>query len=473
MKIPIIDSLIEYDSENIRRFHMPGHKGETKHLLNTIRDKLYSFDITEIDGLDDLHNPTGIIKESQEITAEILGAKESYYLVNGSTAGIYSMILSVVNKGDKIIVQRNSHKSVFMAAYLGELTLEYISPSILENFSIGAGLNIDEIERVIVANLDAKALVITSPNYYGICLDIEAISKITRKYNMLLLVDSAHGAHFPFNENLPKSAILSGADLEVLSVHKTLPSLTQTAILNVSKEGSDRVDLEKLKFMLRLYQTSSPSYIFLASIEASIAIMNDGKETLSSIINYIDEFKEEIRFSRLYKVLDSSYIGKSFIFQIDKTRLVISSKIGGRKLSDILRKDYGIQVEMADTRNIVLIGSIFDSHGSYKYLYDALIEIEKRYEKIKYDEIENFSSDFHDEKYLSIYEAYIREKEMVFIENVKNRICGDFITPYPPGVPLIVPGEIITEEKIEYIKTCLNLGIEINGLRNKCINVIK
>lgn len=476
IKTPIIDTLLNYSKDDILRLHMPGHKGRIKEnkLLKTIKDNLFSIDLTEVNGTDNLYSANGIIKESQEITAKYLGASESFYLVNGSTAGVYSMILSGIDKGDKIIVQRNCHKSVFMAAFLGGLRMEYIIPDVIDDFSFAASLCLDNIKTVVEKNKDAKAIVITSPSYYGTCCDVKAISEIAKKHNMLLLVDAAHGAHFAFGDNMPKTSISTGADIEVTSTHKTLPSLTQTGILNVSKEGINKINIEKLKFMLSVYQSSSPSYVFMSSIEAGVNIMNlEGQELLEKVEKYINNFKKNISSSQFYKVLDSSYIGKNSIFDIDPTRLVISSKIGGAKLSEILRNEYLIQVEMADNKNIVIIGTVFDEENDYQRLYEALMKIENEYKQIEYEDV--FKSKFLDysyKAYFNIEEAYSHSKEKVLINESEGRICGEIIAPYPPGVPIILPGEIITKEKITCMKTCQELGIEVNGIEGDYIKIL-
>lgn len=454
---------------------MPGHKGSYKHYeeLKNISDNLYSLDVTEVNGTDNLHNPEEAIKLSQEETAKLYNSGESFYLVNGSTSGVYSMVLSCVNKGDKIIVQRNSHRSVFMAAYLGELEVEYINPKILDEFSIAASVSIEDVKNVIEENKDAKAVVLTSPTYYGTCSDIEAISSLTRKYGMLLLVDSAHGAHFPFNNKLPKNPISLGADMEVVSFHKTLPSLTQTGVLNVSSDALNKINIEKLKFMLRLYQSTSPSYIFLASIEAAASIMaRDGEVLLDSLIRWINDFKYKLKDSEFYSILDNSYIGKSSIKHIDSTRLVISSKLGGVALSDILRNEYSIQVEMADDVNIVIIGSVFDCKEDYTSLYKALTSIEKRFSNVENSKkscILDYSYDAH----FTIFKGYSLPKVKVPLEESLGKISGEIIAPYPPGIPILLPGEVITYDKIKCINTCRDLNIEVNGIEDNSLITVK
>lgn len=384
------------------------------------------------------------------------------------------MILSSVNKGDKIIVQRNSHRSVFMAAYLGELEVEYIVPEVIDDFSIAAAVSVNQVIQVIEKNKDAKAVVLTSPTYYGTCADIESIAKITKIHGMLLLVDSAHGAHFPFSNKLPANPITLGADMEVVSFHKTLPSLTQTAVLNISRKGEEKINIEKLKFMLRLYQSTSPSYIFMASIEAAMNIMVDnGEKLLGDLLKWISDFKMKISGSNFYKVLDDSYIGKSSIHGIDNTRLIIMSRINGVKLSNILRREYFIQVEMADEKSIVIIGNVFNSEEDYIVLYNALKDIEKRFQGETDAEEKSCILDYTYETHFSIYKGYSLDKIKVPLEESIGRISGEMIAPYPPGIPILLPGEIITYNKIKCINTCRDINIELNGIEDSSCETIK
>ncbi|KMT22950.1 aminotransferase class I/II-fold pyridoxal phosphate-dependent enzyme [Clostridium cylindrosporum] len=479
MTTPIINSLIKYNEEDNIRFHMPGHKGSDMgyDILNNIRDNLYSFDVTEVDGTDDLHCPMDSIKLSQEETAACYSAARSFYLVNGSTAGIYAMILSSVNKGDKIIIQRNCHRSVYMACFMGELNAEYIIPTVLDEFSLAVSIDVNEVKRVVENNTDAKAIVITSPTYYGTCCNISEISEIAKKYNMLLLVDSAHGAHFPFSSSLPSTSIELGADMEVVSFHKTLPALTQTGVLNISTRALDVVGGEKLQFMLSLYQSTSPSYILMSSIEAARDVMeNHGEELIENVLGYIYEFRKKMEGSKIFKILDLSYIGRASIHNIDPTRIVISSSIGGVRLMELLRSDYSIQAEMADGRNIVIIGTIFDSKKYYNKLYTSLNDIETRFSSGDLNYVDNRELRIQDYTYkvkLPIFKGYSLAKEKILLEESEGRISGEMVAPYPPGIPILLPGELITNDKIKCIKACKELKIDVNGIEDKSLKTIK
>ncbi|MEF9953296.1 MAG: aminotransferase class V-fold PLP-dependent enzyme [Clostridium sp.] len=466
MKTPILDSLKNYSNEKNLRFHMPGHKGRDNNspYMRVFKDIL-DIDLTEVDGTDNLHLPEGAIKLSQEITSKAYGCSDSYYLVNGSTSGIYAMIGAVTSYGDKIIVQRNCHRSVFMAMYMNSLQGVWVAPKIIEEFGIASCVTPDDIEKAALENPLAKAIVITSPTYYGTCADIASISKIAKKYNMKLLVDGAHGAHFPFSSNMPSSPITLGADMEVVSTHKTLPSLTQTAILNATSS----IDKSKLRFMLSLYQSTSPSYILMASIEAGIAYMIDnGEEDINRVITYIEDFL--IRLPKSYTLLTRDNIGEGD-FDFDRTRLVIKCPLGGKATEGILREEYNIQVEMSDAYNIVIIGSVFDSEEDYKNLLNALISISKRDNSTKgRNNIKGY--DYSSTSVMSIRSGYDSESIEVKLDDAVDRISCEMISPYPPGIPVVLPGERLTIEKINSLKEGLNNNVQINGAKDSTLEYI-
>ncbi|SEG13894.1 lysine decarboxylase [Caloramator fervidus] len=460
MNTPLINGILDYIKQKNIPFHMPGHKNNAKDFeeLKVIQKYLFDMDLTEVDGLDNLHSPEGIIKETQEKISKCLGSEESFILVNGSTAGIYSMILGVTKPKDKIIIQRNSHRSVYSAAFLGDLEVEYINPKVLDGFNIPVSIDLDEAFKVIEKNKDAKAVVLTYPTYYGTCFDLESLINHAHKHGILVLVDEAHGAHFPFNNKLPKSAISLGADVSVNSFHKTLPSLTQTAVLNVNKG----VDVEGIKYMLRMFQSTSPSYVLMASVDAAINIMErEGEKLLDEVIYYIDEFKKDIKGFDSYNILDENFIGKSFIYDLDKTRIVINTSFGGKVLDSILRKNYNIQVEMSDIFNIVLIGSVGDKKEFYDRLKFALLDLKDKMPKTVFD-YKNYSVSY--KKVLSLREAYYLPKKKVKLREAKGLVSAEMVVPYPPGIPILIPGEIITDEIIELLDIYRANNITLNGL---------
>lgn len=519
--MPIIRGLMKYIDEGVTSFHMPGHKNNLRGFqeLNWIRDNLYKIDNTEVSGLDNLHMPEEMILEAERAAARAFKANKSYLLVNGSTCGIYSMILGVTKPGDKIIIQRNCHKSVFTACLLGDLKGVYINPCILKGFDIALSIRVEDVIKLMDDNRDAKALVLTYPTFYGTCMDLERIAKEAHKRNMLVLVDEAHGAHSYFSSRLPRGAMECGADAAVTSLHKTTPAMTQTALLNTGN-----INTEGIEFMLRVFQSTSPSYVFMASMDAARYIMEDrGCELIDELLKNIDIFKEKISRIPFYEVLGKEHMEEANIYDIDPTKIVIRSPIGGVRLDEILRRDYGLQVEMSDVNNIVALTSIGNDGESFEKLHDALFEIAGRYDGkesgrksgslwaanaadipadiligntesssgtgngsgiIKNPETENMSKVVPysncelsmegntGKTALSMRAACYSPKRKVKLKDAAGMISCEMASPYPPGIPVLLPGERITAEIIELIYLYKDNGIHINGLSDKSAEYI-
>ncbi|MFZ5354222.1 MAG: aminotransferase class I/II-fold pyridoxal phosphate-dependent enzyme [Bacillota bacterium] len=470
-KIPILKSLLDYYEEGVVPFHMPGHKKGnlySKIGFDLFDTSMLTLDVTEIPGIDNLHCPEDAIKEAQRLAAKAFGADYTFFLVNGTTCGIYSMIMAATNPGDKIIVPRNCHKSVAGAVILGRLKPVYINPSIDSKLRAAMGITPQEIEAIIMQHPDAKTVVITNPTFYGACSDIEGIAKAVHKHNMLLLVDEAHGAHFKFHSRLPVSAMKAGADAAAQSTHKTLAAMTQASMLHVK---SERIDIDKLKFFLQLNQTTSPSHIMLATLDITRYIMEEtGKELLDASISSSNWARDEINCIKGVYCLGRDRIGKYGIYDIDDTRLTINFSnlgVGGTEIEHLLRKSFKIQVEMSDLYNIVAIASIGDDAKSYEKLVYALSMLAAK-AKHSEDLNDSFSNRLYLKEIAPVqamlpWEAVYGEKEYISIENSIGRICGEMLIPYPPGIPVIMPGELITEEVLDYIAECMDKGIKING----------
>ena len=463
-RVPIIKGLEFYKKQNNTAFHMPGHKQNQRIFeeLEFLKANVYSYDLTEVPGTDNLYEAEEMIKDSQVLLAEAMGSKKSYMLVNGSTCGIYSMILGLLNKNDKIIVQRNCHKSVFTAIYLGNLSSIYVYPKVIKDFDIASTVDAYDLAEVIKENKDAKAVVITSPTYYGTCAYIKEISNLCKENNMLLLVDEAHGAHFNFSSLLPETAISLGADIAVTSFHKTLPALTQTAVLNLSHNLSD-AQIEKIESKLQMFQSSSPSYLFLASIDLARYLMETkGKMLIKELKANIDKVKEALSDIRGIKVLDETHLENE---SYDFTRLVVNTPLRGNYLAELLRSKYNIQVEMADFNNIVLIGTVADTSIMYENLVKALKDIfaDSKYEAQLNNHINEARKDSNSinlnsyklmpkpKTVINWHEAEELKRELVELDDSIGRVSAESLVPYPPGVPLVLPGEEITSEIISYI----------------------
>ncbi|MDF2520668.1 MAG: aminotransferase class I/II-fold pyridoxal phosphate-dependent enzyme [Clostridia bacterium] len=479
--IPILKALKDYAEEGLSYFHMPGHKGGNvfkKTGLTEFDIELLRMDVTEVPGIDNLHCPEGAIETAQERAAKAFGAEHTFFLVNGTTGGIYSMIMAATKPGDKVIIPRNCHRAVTGAVILGKLHPVYISPEFDVRLEIASGISTEAVLKAVQQNPDAKAVVVTNPTYYGVCSDLEKLAEIAHSHNMLLLVDEAHGAHFAFNKRLPKSALECGADMVAQSTHKTLTSMTQSSMLHVR---SERVDIDKLKLFLQLTQTTSPSHILLASLDTARYIMQEkGEKLLDDVIDWCDSFRKEMEAVKGIHCLGSKDIGRDGIYDFDRTRLTVNLSelnISGTEADKLLRSKFKLQVEMADLNNIVAICSVGDTESDIEKLAQALKHIasdapEKHktsgYKPKIYSKIPKME--------LMPWEAVYRQSEDVPLMQSVGCISGEMIIPYPPGIPIVMPGEVITREILDYALDCLYNGIKINGVKDaglKFIQVLK
>lgn len=442
-------------------FHMPGHKIGKGIPYEFLKD-LHLLDMTEIPGLDNLHFPEGVIKEAQELAAKVFGADYTSFLVNGSTCGVHAAILGLCKPGDRLIVSRDCHKSVIGAMMLASVTPIYITPEYDSLFGVSSLLLPSAVEQALKNNPDAVGVVVTRPNYYGLCSDIRAISDVVHSYNKILIVDEAHGAHLKFSSKLPCCALDADADVCIQSAHKTLPALTQGAYLHIK---GNRVDVDKVKFVLRLIQTSSPSYILMTFLDVARAIMEKyGEELIENLLRVIDSFEKMLCSNTGYELLSAQPLLSGFV---DKTRIVINVKNTGKPgffIEKILRSQFNIQVEMSDMNNIVCISTVADGMKEFESLYNALKEIEKQFNKSsKIPDINlkkvNISSQAV--SLGNIMECLYRK---VNLEESVGKVSRGIITPYPPGVPVICPGEIITQEAVQYIISVIQAGGTVNGV---------
>ena len=453
----LYDKLTELEYENILPMHMPGSKRNSE--LMSMPDPV-KMDITEITGFDNLHNATGIIKECAIEAARIFGADETCLLVNGSTAGIMAAICGATHCGDKVLVARNVHRSVINALYLGQLNPEYIFPEMkYPEAGIYGAVKSEDIEEAFKGSSDIKAVIITSPTYEGIVSDISAISEIVHRYGAVLIVDQAHGAHFGFNEEFPESAVRQGADAVITSVHKTLPALTQTALLHINR---GRIDADRVKMFWNMFQSTSPSYILMGSIDNCVTILKEKGdylfkkyvERLKNIRNEIDKLK---------------YINLLPVDDISKIVLLVND---GGEFARQLRQIYKIELEMASEKYVIAMTSIGDTDEGYARFLQALREMDRE----EYSSVQSNNSGLVCPKIaMSIYEALNSPIEMSDFNNSVGRIAGEAICIYPPGINLVNPGEVITEGVINALKSGLKDGLEILGmsedLQIRCVKI--
>lgn len=464
--------LLNLNKDGLYPFHMPGHKRNTSKFneTGTTEDsgdsfgfrlsEMYKIDITEIDGFDNLHDPEGVIREAEKRASELFNSQETHFLVNGSTSGILAAISAVSERGNKIIVARNSHISAYNAILINELNPVYVYPKIVCKNAIKSGISgsisVKEIEKAIINNPDACAVFITSPTYDGILSDVAQIARVAHEYNIPLIVDEAHGALFYIEG---RSAITEGADIVINSVHKTLPALTQTALLHINGSIVDKLKVRKY---LKIYQTSSPSYILMGSIDYAVEIMEQKGNSL-----YIDycvrtsSLKNKLLKLRNLKYIDKESLLLEEVFDFDESKVLISTSdtyLSGKDLYNILRKKYSIQPEMAAGDYVLLMTTLFDTNEGINMLIDALYEIDLM--------LNNRESvmDCIDALGLHLYEEADKINDSKNLNRMREMTGSPFdmtVFAYPPGIPIIVAGEVVSADLISEIEEAVNNKLDV------------
>lgn len=454
----LYNKLEEYAKNDYIPFHMPGHKRNSEKF--GLREA--SFDITEIDGFDDYHYPQGIIREIEEQAAKVYHSDASFYLVNGSTSGILTAVSASVNYGDSVVVARNCHKAVYNAVYLNGLMPEYVYPVVDNETGILGQILPEDVEHAL-KNTGAKAVVITSPTYEGLLSDVEQIAKVCHENNAVLIVDEAHGAHFNFSEEFPKTAVECGADIVIESLHKTLPAYTQTAILHVKGE---RADINRIKKYLSIYQTSSPSYVFMAGINRCIDYMTSSQGQADNI-EYIEKLKklrENLKKLKNIKLYPDSNSDNKICYDTDLSKLVLYVKGRGVSLYEELLHQYHIQPEMAAKDYVILMTSIGDCHKWYERLYAVLTEIDARFLQTESATVQNICKA---KVVMSPRNALEKEIQKVSRKQCAGRIAAELIYAYPPGIPIFYPGEEITKELLLRMDEMEKAGVMLKGLQDE------
>ncbi len=466
MDRPIYNTLKDLSNKNIYPFHMPGHK-RNKKFLNDFYDFI-NLDFTEIDETDNMHKPEGIIKNSKKIIAKTFGAEESYFLINGSSCGIIASIMACLSPNENILVARNCHISVYNGVVLSGASPIYIYPTI--KYNIPCGIDIKNIKKAVEKYKNIKAFILTSPTYEGFVCDIEKISNFLHKNNIILIVDEAHGAHFNFSHNFPKSAIQCGADIVIQSFHKTLPSFTQCGVLHLN---SKIVDKDQLGKCLSMLQTTSPSYIFMMSIEYATNFCKNNKALFEDYTLFLKHLRKQLKLLKNIKLIDNDILQNSNIIDFDISRLtfLINSNINGDYINNILKQN-NIQLEMYGENHIIAISTICDDFNTLIKLKDILFKIDKNL-KFMDKQYKYIKDDLIIKPNITPREAFYSNKTLLNIDLCENKICGDFIIPYPPGIPVLAPGETITKEDILKIKSYKNNNINIIGInKNNEIYII-
>ncbi|MCD6167931.1 MAG: aminotransferase class V-fold PLP-dependent enzyme [Caldisericia bacterium] len=470
---PIYFALKNYIAKKRACFHMPGHhrgKGAHPFLVDLLGEKALLSDITEVEGMDYLHKAEGVIKYAQELAANLFKVDYTFFLINGSTVGNLVMLASTLSPGDKVIIQRNSHRSIIGGLAVLDLVPEYIQPEIHPYLEIPWGITPEKLEEKLKKG-NSKVVFLTSPNYFGMCEDLPSLVKVGKRYNSILLLDEAHGAHFPFNPNLPETGINLGFDMIVQSAHKTLPSLTQTSFLHVFEKN---IDMDRVHDSLTFFQSSSPSYLFMASLDiVRYQMETEGERIWNDVIDKANYLREEInKIDGLYSF--GVEILEDGIFDLDSTKVTVNTKgigLTGFEVEEILNKKYNIEIELSDSSNILLFMTPGVTDNEIQRLLGALKDISKMRRKKK--EMRLKSPDIP-EMALTPKEAFLRPKELIPIKESEGRVAGNIVSSYPPGLPILVPGEEITKDIIEYILRLEEEGAVIQGLYDKIfIKVVK
>lgn len=456
--------LEDYEKSEYYPFHMPGHKRNTELLK---MGNPYGLDITEIHGFDNLHMADGILKEKMETTARLYGARRTFFMVNGSTGAILAAVNACTRHGDKIVMARNCHRSVYHSLLINELAPVYIYPQQVNDWGIHGPVLPEDVDKCLKEHPDAAMVVVTSPTYEGIISDIRAIAAITHKWGIPLMVDEAHGAHLGFHSYFPPNSISQGADIVIHSVHKTLPAFTQTALLHVN--GS-LVSEKRIETCSAIYQTSSPSYLLMTGIENSLEFLRGDGSWFEAYKELLVEFYGKAERLTHIRVLGEEICHKSGLVK-DPSKLVISVKgtnITGHKLNQLLREQYHLEMEAENMDYVIGMTSIADKREGLLRLWEALFEIDRELVTNKNMQVFNNGGDGSIyPRFLSAltpYEADSAQGMDVPIEESCGCIAKESIFLYPPGIPIVMPGEIITKDLEAFINHCGAQGLSVKGL---------
>lgn len=458
----LYDKLKKYSKSGVYPFHMPGHKRNTALSDGTMP---YEIDLTEIDGFDNLHNAEGCILEVQNLAERLYNVKKAFLLVNGATGGILSAVRAMTNRGDKVLVARNSHKSVYNALEICGLEPEYIVPAVDDEFGINCSITPLQVEKAIVKNPNTKLLIITSPTYEGVVSDIKEICRIAHLHNVMVLVDEAHGAHFPFSKSFPSEAVASGADAAVASLHKTLPSLTQTALLLTSNESLINSFAENLA----IFETSSPSYIFMSAIEKCLEFCENAS-AFDEYIKRLNSFNEKCKSLKKIKVLcyGNDEVKNHRFFDFDISKITVSVRgldINGTQLAEILRNDFKIEPEMVCSDYVLLISTVCDTDEGFARLINALQIIDS---KCSVKELNACRYSITMPKIaVKPCECSGKDGKFCLLEHSIDKISLEYVWAYPPGIPIVAKGEVITQEIVDTIFMQIENGINVYSTKGK------
>lgn len=476
-RAPIYEALEAFKKKRVVPFDVPGHKRGrgNPELVRLLGEKCVSLDVNSMKPLDNLCHPVSVIKEAEELAAEAFGAAGAYLMVGGTTSAVQTMILSVCRAGDKIILPRNVHKSVINAMVLCGAVPVYVNPDVNQKLGISLGMEVDKVRQAIEDNPDAVAVFVNNPTYYGICSDIKTIVELAHARGMKVLADEAHGTHLYFGKNLPVSAMEAGADLAAVSMHKSGGSLTQSSLLLLNKG----VNADYVRQIINLTQTTSASYLLLSSLDISrrnLALR--GKQAFAGVVEMAEYARREINNIGGYYAYSRELINGDSVYDFDVTKLAVNTLdigLAGIEVYDLLRDEYDIQIEFGDLGNLLAYLSIGDRQRDVERLVGALSEVRRRFGRK--DKANLMKQEYIDpEVAVSPQEAFNADKESLPLRQTEGRICSEFVMCYPPGIPILAPGERITGPILDYIEYAKSKGCSMTGPEDAMIerlNVLK
>ena len=465
----LYEKLINYGTSDFYGFHMPGHKRNGEIMENGLP---YQIDITEIEGFDDLHHARELLKEAQDRAARVYHAEETCYLINGSTSGILSGLLGCTHKGGRILAARNCHKSVYAAIYMHELDVEYIYPEYDEKTGLNGAIDADAVRRILLEDrtehcgkTTISAIVITSPTYDGVVSDIRRIADTVHEFGIPLIVDEAHGAHFGFHPYFPENANQQGADVVIHSLHKTLPSLTQTALIHLN---GNLINRERVRKYVHMLQTSSPSYVLMASMDECIRFLEREQDAFVLYQERLKKLRRELKKLKKLQLVETNAYDCSKIVISTKNTVKGQEVYTGKILYEELLTSYHLQMEMASREYVLAMTSVCDTEEGFRRLKEALFQIDESLER---KEIDNTSMELPrlQRVYTSAEAENLSEEksnvEILLPKECQERISLEYAYVYPPGIPLIVPGERISKKAVELLQLYEKSGFDIEGLK--------
>lgn len=473
---PVHEALKKHCEQRVVHFDVPGHKGGrgNKELKYFLGEQCLKADVNSMKPLDNLCHPVSVIKDAQQLAAQAFGADEVFFIVNGTTAAVQAMVMSTCKQSDKIILPRNVHRSAINAMILCGASPVYVNPGVNEHLGIPLGMSVDAVADAIKKNPDAKAVMVNNPTYYGVCSDIQKITEIAHSHGMKVLADEAHGTHFYFGDNMPVSAMAAGADMAAVSMHKTGGSLTQSSFLLCNKG----VDTGYVRQIINLTQTTSGSYLLLSSLDISRKnLYNNGRDIFRRTVEFTGYAREEINAIGGYYAFGDELVDNDTVFAFDPTKLSVNTSdtgLAGIEVYDLLRDEYDIQIEFGDIGNILAIVSGGERELEIERLLSALSEIKRIHGREKAHTI--------NQQYIepiikcTPHEAFFADKKKVLLEESTGLVSTECVMCYPPGIPVIAPGELITKDIVDYIKYAKEKGCQVTGtedMKVEYLNVVK